>query len=303
MVDCCAQVADLHRLVKRQTSLMEEAAAAQAAAAAAAAAGAPGKRQKPGGWPGDNQDPQTVLVSSLGGGGSGSMPSSNANLSGGAAATSDEGAVSRETLRVTALAQRSQQLRNGSATVAPAPAARAAAHDGKPQRPSLDSNASEQLDLGSMRGAAPAGMCGGSNVTCQQLQEADARLRSASLELSQQGAAGGPIDGRSPLAAALSGGSLVRAALRSLEQHQQTPRAAQGLSSQASGVDRFLQQGRFDDASTQQQAAFAQQSFMAAAGQRQFQDQLMFSAGAQQPGAPHCKFICGCGFISYFAIL
>ena len=275
-----AQVADLHRLVKRQMALMEEAAVAQSAAAAVVRA--PIKRQQSSGA----QDPQTVLVSSLGGSGSG-----NANASSGdqAAAISDEGIVSRETLRVTALAQRSQQLRRDPAAAPPAIRA-VAQRNGRPNRHSLDSNASEQMDLGSVRGVATAG-----NVTCQQLQEADARLRSASLELS-------------PLAAALGGGCLVRAAMRSLQLQQQQQQApAQGIMSQPSGWDSLSQLGSdfglprqgsgCGDGSAQQerqqqdqqqQAAFAQQSFMAAAGQRHFQDQLMFAAGAQQAasGAP-----------------
>jgi hypothetical protein len=287
-----AQVADLHRLVKRQMALMEEAAVAQSAAAAVVRA--PIKRQQSSGA----QDPQTVLVSSLGGSGSG-----NANASSGdqAAAISDEGIVSRETLRVTALAQRSQQLRRDPAAAPPAIRA-VAQRNGRPNRHSLDSNASEQMDLGSVRGVATAG-----NVTCQQLQEADARLRSASLELSQQGA-GGSLSGGSPLAAALGGGCLVRAAMRSLQLQQQQQQApAQGIMSQPSGWDSLSQLGSdfglprqgsgCGDGSAQQerqqqdqqqQAAFAQQSFMAAAGQRHFQDQLMFAAGAQQAasGAP-----------------
>ncbi|BDA48521.1 hypothetical protein COCOBI_12-2010 [Coccomyxa sp. Obi] len=259
------QVADLHRLVRRQATLMEEAARPAVLT-----------RQKSGAESIAAQDPRSVLLSSLGGGdgASGSMPSSNASAgatafhnnnnnassrdpAAAAAAAAGEGGASWETMRVAALARRSQQLRDGGHSVTVA-----AQGDSKQNRPSLDSNASEQMGMGGLRVVAPpAGMCNGSNVTYQQLQEADARLRSVSLELSQGGS---PLAAGSPMVAALSGGHLLGSALNSFQQQMPTM-AAQS------------------DASMQQQhAAFAQQS---AAGQRQFQEQLMFPAGGQQAGS------------------
>ena len=237
-------------------------------------------------------DPRSVLLSSLGGGegASGSMPSSNAsacatglqNISNNAssrdpaaaaaaATAASDGGASRETLRVAALARRSQQLRSGG------PSVNAAAQgDSKQNRPSLDSNASEQMGMGGLRVVAPpAGMCDGSNVTCQQLQQADAWLRSASLEASQQD--GSPLAVGSPLAAALGGGGHLLGAALSGFQQQQTPALAHS------------------DASMQQQhAAFAQQSMMAAAGQRQFQEQLMYPAGTQQAGETSILLLIQC---------